>query len=167
MWARVLGSQRSYNTAVFGHRFCKSRALFSRLRGVHRIHSLPSNLANFLSVSPFPLSLPAPSFLPSIVAVQISQVDFILVSRIFFIASDPGAFFSCLFFLSPFAPSRVYVRVPYVIKCRQQCICVRYKERRLTSEAHVPGLTYWTVYTLRVFMPFTVTETYWHPRCKI
>lgn len=130
-------SQRSRNTAIFGHRFCKSRAPFSRSHGVRRTRSLPSNLANLLSACLLLLlllllPLPSRSFLPSIAAVQISQADFILVSRIFFIAPDPGALSPPSFCFLP----RLHT---YVIERRQQCICVRYKERRLTSEAPCSG----------------------------
>jgi len=61
----TLGSQRSRNIAEFGHRFCRSRAPFSRSHDVRRIRSLPSNLANLLFVSPPPPPPATCSFVPS------------------------------------------------------------------------------------------------------
>lgn len=59
--AHVLGSQRSRNIAVFGHRFCKTRWSYTKRPVLVRA---PSNLANLLSASlpPATCSLLAPSF---------------------------------------------------------------------------------------------------------
>lgn len=69
MWARVHGSQRSRNIAVFGHRFCGGRSLRAPVRYVKEEPPLfPTNLANLSSPPRVLLPLPArtPSFLPSI-----------------------------------------------------------------------------------------------------
>lgn len=126
--------------AVFGHRFCGPCTPFlaGPLRGrtysARRARSLAfPNLANL----PLLLPLPGRSFRPSNTAIQISQPDFILVSRIFFIAPDPGASPRLRPLLPP-SPAPTYTcAIRY--KCRQQCICVKYKERRSTSEVPCSG----------------------------
>lgn len=93
------------------------------------------------------LPLPGHSFRPS-TAIQISQPDFILVSRIFFIAPGPGALTVPFFRPLP----RLHTRAPYVISAGNSVYAQSTRSRGLQARLHVRGLTYWTVYTLRVFM---------------
>lgn len=88
----------------------------------------------FLSASPPPATW---SLRSSNTAIQISQPDFILVSRIFFIAPGPGALPLVRPLLSS-SSAPTYTRAIHY-KRRQQCICAKYKERRLTSEAPCSG----------------------------
>lgn len=94
----------------------------------------------FLPASPLP-PLPGRSFRPSN-TIQISQPDFILVSRIFFIAPGPGgphrARVHPPFSLSCPLP-RLRTRAPYIINAGKRCICAKYKERRPTSGAPMFG----------------------------
>ena len=88
------------------------------------------------------------SFRPSNTAIQISQLDFILVSRIFFISPGPRASPSPFFCPLP----RLRTRAPYVINAGNSVYAQSIRSRGLQVRPHVRDLTYWTVYTLRVSM---------------
>lgn len=110
-----------------------------RTYGAHRARSLPfPNLAN-LSLSRSLLPLPGCSFRSSNAAIQISQPDFILVSRIFFIAPDPGASPRVRSLLSP--SLRAYsTRAPYIINAGNSVYAQSTRSGGLQVRPHVQGL---------------------------
>lgn len=136
----VPGSQRSRNIAVFGHRFCGSYSPFPRALAEAHVRRSQGPLASLSqsrkSFSPSPLlPLPGRSFRSSNTAIQISQPDFIPVSRIFFIAPGPGAS------LPLFRPlPRLRARAPYVTNAGNSVYAQSTRRGGLQVRPHVRGL---------------------------
>lgn len=174
VWAHVLGSQRSRNIAVFGHRFCGP--CFAVLAGPRENARTQGPL-----VGPLLQSRKSP--------LRVSSSRYLLAPRSSSFhrggSNKSTGFYSCLSDIlysagpgvspraslsSSFAPSlpfssraygRARARAPYVINAGNSMYAQSTRSGGLQVRPHVRGLTYWTVYTLRLFKHRAVcTKTY-------